>query len=922
MKSNTPVALFVLLGALLLGGCADNSPEARIAAAKQYLQKNDPKSAVIELKNALQQKPYMADGRFLLGVTLLREGDAAAAEVELRKALSSKHPQDQAVPVLARAMLAQGQAEKVVDEFGAARFDKPAADADLQTTLAAAYAALGKTELSQAALASALQADPGYGPARVAAARQKGVAKDFDGATSATDSLLADQPGNFEAWKLKGDLLLYAQNKPGDAAAAYRKAIDANAKFGPAYLALFALLIEQGNVDEATKLLDKLKAFAPNNPQTKFLEAQLAYQKKDFKTARELSQLLLRIAPNDVRVLKMAGAVEMQTNALPQAEIYLQRAAQLAPQDASVQRLLITNYLRSGQAAKALAALNASIGKDGIEPSMFSLAGEVHLQNGDAKLAEEYFAKALKLDPDNAGKRTALAVTHLAGGQTAAAIDELQNIAGSDRGSTADLALISAHLRRGEFDKALAAIDKLEAKQPDQPLAANLRGRVQLAQKDNAAARKSFERALTIDPNHFAAAASLASMDLADKKPQDAKKRFENLLAKNPKNVQALLALAQLAQANGAGKDEVASLLNRAIEANPTEAAPRLLLIELYLRNKDTKLATTTAQSAVAALPNSPEMLDALGRVQQATGDLNQAIATFGKVATMQALSTQPLVRLAGAQYAGKNLQGAEQSLRSGLEIKPDDLQVQRLLIVLYVESKRFQEALGIARTVKQQRPKEAAGFVLEGDIKMAQKELDAAAAAYRSGLEQVQAPELAIKLHSVLVASGKLAEAERFAADWLKRHPQDLAFVAYQGNAALFRKDYAVAEKSFLAVLQAEPENAFALNNMALVSQQLQKAGALEYAQKAYKLAPNEPYVLDTLAAVLSAKGEHSKAIELQLKALELKPLDPLLKLNLAKLYIAAGDKARARNELEVLAKLSGKNPSQAEAIALLRTL
>jgi cellulose synthase operon protein C len=819
-------------------------------------------------------------------------------------------------------MLAHGQAEKVVDEFGAARFDKPAANADLQTTLAAAYAALGKADLSQAALASALKADPAYGPARVAVARQKAVAKDFEGAMAATDALLTEQPGNFDAWKLKGDLLLYAQNKPVDALAAYRKSIDANPKFGPAHVALFTLLIEQGKVDEAAKQLEKLKGFAPNSPQTKYLEAQLAYQKKDFKTARELAQLLLRFAPNDARVLHLAGAVELQTNVLPQAEIYLERAAQLAPQDVPVQRMLIVTYLRAGKAAKALAALNASMGKDGIEPSLFSLAGEVHLQNGDAKLAEEYFAKALKLDPNNARNRTALAVTRLAGGQTTAAIDELQNIAGSDSGSTADLALISAHLRRSEFDKALAAIDKLEAKQPDQPLAANLRGRVQLAQKDHAAARKSFERALTIDPNNFSAAASLASMDLADKKPQDAKKRFDSLLAKNPKNTQALLALAQLAVANGAGTEEVAGLLNRAIEANPAEAAPRLLLIELYLRNKDTKLASTAAQSAVSALPNSPEILDALGRVQQATGDLNQAIATFGKVATMQALSTQPLVRLAGAQYAGKNIQAAEQSLRNALEIKADELQVQRLLIILYVEAKRYQEAMTIARTVKQQRPKEAAGFVLEGDIKAAQKDLDAAAMAYRSGLEQVQAPELAVKLHSVLLASGKTAEAERFAADWLKRHPQDLAFISYQGDAALFRKDYALAEKSFLAVLQAQPDNAFALNNLALVSHYLHREGALAYAEKANKLAPNEPYVLDTLAAVLSAKGEHPRAIEVQLKALELKPLDPLLKLNLAKIYIAAGDKTRAKNELEVLAKLSGKNPSQAEAIALLRTL
>ena len=180
------------------------------------------------------------------------------------------------------------------------------------------------------------------------------------------------------------------------------------------------------------------------------------------------------------------------------------------------------------------------------------------------------------MDPDDAVKRTALAIARLATGQTAIAFDELRDVAGSDSGTTADLALITAHLSRKEFDKALAAIDKLEAKQPGKPLAANLRGRVQLAQQDGGAARKSFEKALAIDSSNFAASASLAELDMADKKPANAKKRFENLLARNPKDGQALMSLAQLASLSGAEKDEVSKLLSKAMEANPQDAAPRL----------------------------------------------------------------------------------------------------------------------------------------------------------------------------------------------------------------------------------------------------------------------------------------------------------------------------------------------------------
>ncbi len=49
-------------------------------------------------------------------------------------------------------------------------------------------------------------------------------------------------------------------------------------------------------------------------------------------------------------------------------------------------------------------------------PAISALAGEVFLQSGDVKKAEEYFAKATRQDPKNARTRTALALTHLASG--------------------------------------------------------------------------------------------------------------------------------------------------------------------------------------------------------------------------------------------------------------------------------------------------------------------------------------------------------------------------------------------------------------------------------------------------------------------------------------------------------------------------
>jgi predicted Zn-dependent protease len=49
---------------------------------------------------------------------------------------------------------------------------------------------------------------------------------------------------------------------------------------------------------------------------------------------------------------------------------------------------------------------------------------------------------------------------------------------------TADLALISEHLRRKEVDEALKAIDGLEKKQPANPLAAQLRAQALMSNND------------------------------------------------------------------------------------------------------------------------------------------------------------------------------------------------------------------------------------------------------------------------------------------------------------------------------------------------------------------------------------------------------------------------------------------------------
>ena len=324
----------------------------------------------------------------------------------------------------------------------------------------------------------------------------------------------------------------------------------------------------------------------------------------------------------------------------------------------------------------------------------------------------------------------------------------------------------------------------------------------------------------------------------------------------------------------------------------------------------------------MAAQPDDPELLSALGRTQQISGDANQAIASYKKLIALLPLSPQPHMRLAEAHVANNDLPAAEESLRKALQSAPNTLDAQRGLILLLASTKRFQEATAVARQIQSQRPQEDVGFQLEGDIFADRKEWNAAITAYKTALEKSKSSANAGKLHFALTASGKKDDASRFADTWIKSQPSDFAFLSYLASDAISRSDLATAEKYYLAVVRMRAEDVVALNNLAWITHRLGHPGAMDYAEKANRLAPNQPRFMDTQANLLSASGEHAKAIAMQRRALELQPADPALSLSLAKIYLAAGEKSSAKAALEALAKLGDKFSGAPEAQALLKAL
>ena len=183
--------------------------------------------------------------------------------------------------------------------------------------------------------------------------------------------------------------------------------------------------------------------------------------------------------------------------------------------------------------------------------------------------------------------------------------------------------------------------------------------------------------------------------------------------------------------------------------------------------------------------------------------------------------------------------------------------------------------------------------------------------------------PTLAIRRYSALQNAGKPAEATAMAEKWFKRPPEGRhAARATSPSRTCPKRDYPAAIRQYQIALEIEPNNTLFLNNLAWMLNELGRPEAQKYAERVYDLAPTNPSVLDTLGWILVQHGDAARGVELLKAAAAVAPGQNEIRLHLAKALLKTGDKAGAKTELEVLAKLEGTSAARDEAQKLLKDL
>lgn len=910
MKRKCQAAITAVVLCLLVSACGKKGAENYLQLGKDHLAKGEISAAVIEFKNAATAQPDQGEVRYWLGVALRRSFDPPAAEIELRKALGLGYDPNKVQPELVRALIDRGALSMALDQITAKPVTDRGARAELMALKGDALLGLGKPDDARSAYEEAIKIDESDATGHMGLARLAIVERDLPKAVEIMDAVVARHPDDVPALLLKAGAEVRLGRLKA-AAETYQNAIAVAPSDPRPHAGLIPIFVAEKNLGEAEAHLAALKKLVPGAAMTDYARALVSFVKHDMSQARDAIRRAIEASSDDPATLTLGGSIEFELGNYSIAEKDLSKAVSLSPEQVQPRRLLASTYVKLGQVDRASELLDKLQDRIDSHPETLILAGDIAYARKDYPKALGYFEKAAALNPKDSVSLVRIGQSYMLMGKPDLAVKSLLEATRVEPDKDdAYIELINLYAQLGKVDKALEVGDSLIERHPNAPLAFNARALAELAGQDTAAARKDFEKALELQPDNAAAALNLARLDLQDDRPDLAEKRYRAVLDKDPGQESVAIALANLMSATGRTPADIYKVLDAAIQVNPTSAALRVTKVDLALTNGDVKLATDTAEQASSVLPDSPEVLLRLGRVQAAAGEHSQALATYAKLGTVMPKSPASALGQAEVQVAEKNWTEARNAIDRAISIAPAYVPAYLARVDVGLKSRQFDVARKDAIRIRTKWPKIAAGYSAEAQVLVAEKRYAEAQSTLESGLSATRDPSLLHQLYLLLAATDRQTEADASVEKWLAQHPDDVKTMTVIGNAELSRADYPGAEKWYRRAEKVRPDDVTILNNLAWILGKQKKPEALEVGERAIKLAPRNGAVLDTVGRLYMEGGKFDRAVELLGEAVRLDPTSAATRVNFAKALIGAGQADKAKTELAAAKQLTQGSP------------
>lgn len=634
--------------------------------------------------------------------------------------------------------------------------------------------------------------------------------------------------------------------------------------------------------DAARIAYDEAMKKAPEDPGPVLLLATLERERGDAKRAEELFRKLGEVQPGFPAYAALAGFLAADRTRDAETEELYRRALEKAEDKEKVPAFItFANFLYSRERfADAEATLEAGIEAvpDGQDTDLIYTLARFYHSRGDTGKAAATIQRAATGTPDDPNP---------------------------------SLVLSAYRGRIGDLDGALAAAEAALAAAPDNVTArlrkAELLVDLGYRQQDaarTAAGREIVNEVLAAEAGQPEALFVQAKIDLAEQKPSDSAGALRRALDQRPDWPQAHFLLGSALFLNKDLQGARASL-TRALELDAAMLEASRLLARVHAALGDDDLALEVGRKALQR-----------GEDRQLRVLMAQSLARQRKFddAAQQLEAIAEDDRDSEAWYAlGRVslLRGDAVTARSCFEraqgLDPARYEVLRALLDLDVKDGRLPESTQRVAAALRARPDDPRLIQLQGEAALYTGDNTTAEASFQRAIEldpnDLSAYE---KLARYLMVTGRPDEVVRTYEAALQKNPDTGSLHLMVGSLYELRGRVPEAIQRYEDAVRLDPTLAVAKNNLAYL---LADTGgnldrALDLAQEARGLLPDNPNAADTLGWVLYKKNSPDAAVvHLREAVRSMEPDDPQLPVvrhHLGLAYEAAGDFESAREVVD----------------------
>lgn len=949
-----------LIFAVLVSGC-DSGVDADKFYERGYerYQKGDLRGAVVELKNALSERPEFADARELLGQVYAGLGQGELAEKELLEAQRLGYAGSSLQHTMLRAILIQGRFQEVLD-----RLETLPATIDPTVILVLRGGALfGLQEYAAArrAFIQALEIEPELAGARRGLAEVALSNGNLEEATRQIEIAAQQNPDDPFVWHTTARIA-DERDDPEAALAAYERLAELTDGAPVARVGAARSLLMLNRPDEAINQLSALDSATAGDPSVLHLRALAALAKDDGKGAVNFLRDALAADPSFAPSQLLLARLSYDDGHYAQADDLVRRYVAQRRDSVDGRVLLAMVRLASGAHQDAVAPLEEVLARNPDHVIALSLLGSLYTRMGEFGRGNEMLERAVAAAPDVASLRTELARGYFGEGNVEDALSQFREALKVDPAFVRGRYLMAlAELRAGQYEAAVASARELVEQATEDSLAWNLLGAALEADDALAEAREAYERAANLAPQYEIPVLNLMRLDVVEGSQDAAQQRGEAFLAqegvssgsyaavaqrmarlalaagdregaagwyrriidRDPAHSDSLVALASL-RASTAGAQASVELLERARAQNPSAFMPRRMLASFYLSTRQPQLALAPAREAVELAPDDVVSRLLLSLAKGQTGDVEGALDDTQRLVERDPENARVRYELGRWLAASGDLNSAVEQLERAVDLDPEFIEGKFALGEVQIVHGDTASALAIARRLQVNHPQAVSGFNLEAQVHVEEGDLAAAEQVYEKALQLSPRTQQALRLYHTRTEMGRNDKAVAGLRDWLLDHPNDADVRSLLGSLAQREGRHVDALRHYMAALDQQPDNIVLLNNIAwthYLEGQLEQG--LTFAAKASAAAGGRvPTVEDTHGWLLVQTGALEQGLRLLAKAASAAPDDPGIRYHHAYALWKAEQREQALEEVEAALATDQDFPEREKAQELKRTL